>query len=178
MGHHLLYILKNPQTTSITNIRKMQYAIEITWNICTYLVKLSNILLLARLFAHPSSPHFRIHLHIIHAFLFCWTTASFFSAIFRCIPVQSFWDSSIRGTCPHTEVGRIIPAALNSFTDVILLILPIKPVWQLHLPLKQKLAVLGMFGVGFFSLATSATRLNYAIASSSQTGYDPTCTSP
>lgn len=155
----------------------MQYAIEMTWNICTYLVKLSNILLLARLFAHPSTPYFRVCLHIVHAFLLFWTTASFFSALFRCTPVNSFWDLNVQGSCPHIRAGRLIPAVLNSFTDVVLLSLPMRPVWQLQLPWRQKIAVLGMFCVGFLALAASATRLHYSVAVSGYHGHDPTCES-
>lgn len=176
MGHHLLYILRF-RPGGLNNVLKMQFAIEMTWNVCTYLVKLSNILLLARLFASPASPKFRISLHVVHAFLLLWTTASFFVVLLRCTPVRSSWDLSVKGNCPHPQAGRIVTAALNSFTDVILLSLPMKPVWQLHLPVRQKLSVIGMFGVGFFCLAASAARLNYAVAVSQYHGQDPTCKS-
>lgn len=65
--------------------------------------------------------------------------------------------------------------ASNPFTDVILLSLSIRPVWQLHLPVKQKLAVTGMFGVGIFCLAASAVRLDYLLAGSQYHNHDPTC---
>lgn len=177
MGHHLLYILRNPHRSNLTSVLKMQYAIEMTWNICTYVVKLANILLLARLFGH-SSTHFRMYLHITHAFLLLWTTASFFGAVFRCSPIESFWDLSIHGSCPHVRVGKIIPQTLNSFTDMILLYLPMRPVWHLILPLRQRLAVIGIFCVGFFCLATSATRLNYYIVIPQSDSHDHTCKHP
>ena len=177
MGHHILYILQHPQKSNLTNVLKMQYAVEMTWNIATYLVKLSNILLLARLFANPSSPYFGVCLHLVHAFLLLWTLGSLFNAMFRCVPIQSFWDLSMKGSCPHAAEGRIATAALNSFTDVILLSLPMRPIWQLHLPWKKKFQVLGIFAVGFVCLAASATRLNYAIVLMRSAGFDRTCKS-
>jgi hypothetical protein len=174
MDHHLLYILEL-HPTDLTRVLKMQFSIEITWTICTYLVKLSNVLLLARIFAGSGYPRFRLCLHLVHAFLLLWTAAAFFSVIFRCTPVQSFWDANPKDTCLHAQAGRIVTAALNSLTNVLLLSLPIRPVWQLHLPVMQKLAVVGMFGVGIFCLAASAVRLNYSVAAPRYHNHDPKC---
>lgn len=175
MGHHLVYILQNPKTTSLTSILKTQYAVEITWNVCAYLVKLSIILLLARLFATSTFPRFRASLQLIHVFLFLWTAASLFSVVFRCTPVKSYWDPNAKGTCLHTRAGRLIPAASSLFTDVILLVLAMRAVWPLKIPLQQKLAVLVTFSVGFLCLGASGIRLHYAVTISWNDGYDPTC---
>lgn len=174
MDHHLLYTLE-VHPTDLTRVLKMQFSIDITWTICTYLVKLSNILLLARIFARPVHPRFRLCLHLLHAFLLLWTTAAFFSVIFRCTPVQSFWDANVKSICLHAQAGRIATAALNTLTNVLLLILPIQPVLQLHLPVMQKLAVVGMFGVGTFCLAASVVRLDYSVAAHRYHNHDPTC---
>ncbi len=88
--------------------------------------------------------------------------------------MQSFWDLSVKGSCSHAQAGRIVTAALNLCTDVMLLVLPVRPVWQLHLPVRQKLAVVGMFGVGGFCLAVSATRLEFSVADSRFHDHDPT----
>ena len=69
MGRHLLYVLQSPQASDLTRDLKIQYAIELTRTICIYLVKLSIILLLARLFAGTSVPYLRLWFHVVHTFL-------------------------------------------------------------------------------------------------------------
>lgn len=163
MGHHFSHTLQ-PRSDHVTNILKVQFAIDMTWIICTYFVKLSNILLLARLFDAATFSRFRRYLHIIHAFLFLWTTAMLFSVVFRCAPVQDFWESKSKGGCQHAQVGDIVTMAFNALTVVILLILPIRTLWQLRLPMKQRVAVTGILGLGGFCLAVSAVRLYYAVS--------------
>lgn len=70
------------------------------------------------------------------------------SAVFRCLPVHYFWNKTIKGTCPNAEAGRIATAALDIVMDVIMFVLPVPMVWRLILPLRQKLAVAAIFGVG------------------------------
>ena len=146
MGDHVVKV-KQMGPQALQRIRKMQYAIEITWSICTYMVKLSTLLLFGRIFHQPSA-RFRCCLYTTHVFLALWTWGSFFSAIFRCIPVQSFWSPTIPGKCPHAMVGRVVTASLNSATDFILLALPMPLVWGLQMTVKQKIGVLCIFGVG------------------------------
>ena len=175
MGHHILYLLQNPGTSDFTNVLKMQFASEVTWILCTYLVKLSNILLFARLFTHLSTPRFRSSLHLTHTFLSMWTIANFFNVLLQCSPVKSFWDLDIPGGCSSDKGGTIVTAAFNTFINVLLLLLPIRPVWQLQLPIRQKMAIIGIFFVGTFGLAASVTRMTYIIAIPQSSSWDPTC---
>ena len=125
----------------------MQYALEITWSICTFLVKASILLLFNRILVQQS-PRFRICLVICAGFIFAWTFGSFFSALFRCSPVNYFWDTAIEGSCTNARAGRIATDALNIITDVVMLVLPLPMVWKLVLPLRQKLAIAAIFGLG------------------------------
>ena len=146
MGDHVFKVIQmGPQ--ALQRVQKMQYAIEITWIICTYMVKLSTLLLFGRMFDQPS-PRFRYCLYTTHVFLALWIWGSFFSAVFPCIPVQSFWNSAIIGKCPHAMAGRVVTTSLNSATDFILLALPMPLVWGLQMTMKQKIGVSCIFGVG------------------------------
>lgn len=146
MGDHVVKV-KTMGPESLMKIQKMQYAIEITWNLCTYMVKLSTLLLFGRIFGQPSSC-FRYCLYATHIFLALWTWGSFFSAVFRCTPIPSFWDPTIPGVCPHAMAGRVVTASLNSATDVTMLALPIPMMWGLQMKIRQKIGLLCIFGVG------------------------------
>lgn len=174
MGHHLLYIVKHNQS-KLPLVLKAQFATEVTWIISTYFVKLSVILLLGRLFAGHASPHFRCYLRLVHSFLFLWTIASVLGVVFQCGSVQRSWDPLAKEGCSYRYRRMIVTTALNTFTDVILLSVPLRPMWQLSLPAKQKLAVGGVFVVGIFCLVTSAVRLHYSIIAPQAQGSDPTC---
>ena len=125
----------------------MQFAIEITWTVCALLVKCSVLLLYDRIFSR-TSPRFRILLMATTGIIFAWAVGSVCSTLFRCSPVKFFWNKDINGSCSNAKTGRIAAAALNSAIDVILLVLPVPLVWKLMLPSKQKLAVIGIFGLG------------------------------
>ena len=150
---------------------RLTYAIDITWNVCTYLVKLSIILLLSRRFPDSATLRLRFALHSTHLLLLFWTIAGLFSAVFRCTPVKRSWDPEVKGNCLHARAGRLVPAAFNLITNSILLGLSVLSVWHTH---QQKPAVLGIFAFGLFCLVTSGVRLHYAVVVSSH-GYDPTC---
>lgn len=170
----MVYILKHHQS-NLPHLLKAQYAIEITWNVSTYFVKLSVILLLDCLLAGHTSPHLRFYLYLIHAFLLLWATASLLGVVFQCEPVQSFWNPLAKKRCTYTYRTRVSATALNTFTDLLLLSMTLKPLCQRRLPAKQKLAVGGLFGIGVLCLLAGAVRLYYFIVAPQEQGSDPTC---
>ena len=114
----------------------------------------------------------------------CWTTigiiavytpAIFFALIFACKPVKSAWRVDIEGECIDTTALFIATCVVNTFTDLVLFLLPIPStippqtpvdehntshwifadflisplaVLKLRMPLAQKLGVLGLFSIG------------------------------
>lgn len=78
-----------------------------------------------------------------------WQISQVFVQIFACIPVQASWDQSISGNCQTIAHTRIMNSVSNIVTDFIILLLPLPVIWRLKLPRNQKLALTGVFGLGF-----------------------------
>jgi hypothetical protein len=68
--------------------------------------------------------------------------AVLFVDIFQCNPVTYVYDMSIPGgKCIAQGAFYVSTAALNLFTDVVVLAIPVIITWNLQMPLRRKLAV-------------------------------------
>ena len=73
------------------------------------------------------------------------------SGFLMCIPVHDFWDLN-----RTTRVTHCLPkgpvwyanAAMQIFTDVVILVLPMPLLSKLHLPRQQKVGTMLVFGLG------------------------------
>lgn len=109
------------------------------------LVKSSILVLYYNLFP---SKKFRWAVWGVLAFVIGWTISFFFSHLFTCFPITVFIEPYYHNSCVQT-----VPMFLAVlFTDVIadwaILLLPVPMVLKVQLPLKKKLAVMGMLGLG------------------------------
>jgi hypothetical protein len=75
------------------------------------------------------------------AFIILLFVAVLFVDIFQCNPVAYVYDMSIPGKCIQQGAFYVSTAALNLFTDIIVLAIPIIITWNLQMPLRRKLAV-------------------------------------
>lgn len=68
-----------------------------------------------------------------------------------CIPIESLWEPTITGKClaMGAEVQMHMSSIGNIVTDVMVLILPLPVVVRLNLRKKQKIALAGVFCLGF-----------------------------
>lgn len=66
------------------------------------------------------------------------------------LPASTTWRNP--AACPITVNHAMKMGWLNAAIDFAILLLPVRIVWTLHLPTKQKLAVTGMFGLGLLSV--------------------------
>lgn len=76
--------------------------------------------------------------------------AIFFSLLFACKPIAASWDPLLLPTAVCLNRGGIYiaQAVIGIVTDVLLLALPIPTVLKLQMPNKQKIGLVGIFGVG------------------------------
>jgi hypothetical protein len=92
---------------------------------------------------------FRYSIFATLALIVGYTTGIFFSLIFACDPIARSFDITITtGSCINSAGLYIATAAANIISDVILFILPIPMVITLQVPLKQKIGLMFIFGVG------------------------------
>ncbi|KAI9798664.1 MAG: hypothetical protein M1833_004653 [Piccolia ochrophora] len=107
---------------------KIYYANTILSIVNYPLIKISILLLYKRIFV---TPHIRIFAGLGVAFLALFTTACLFTVMFSCIPVRSYWDSTVSARCINTTKFFIAYTLINIGTD-----------------LGQKIALYVLFGVG------------------------------
>lgn len=107
--------------------------------------KVSVVLLYKRIFITRA---FQIQCWIVMGTVISWTIASLAATIFQCVPVKGAWNSSVSATCIDTNSFWMAYAVINILTDAIVLSLPIPQVFKLHLNIRQKITLCGVFLLG------------------------------
>ncbi|KAJ4315065.1 hypothetical protein N0V84_008578 [Fusarium piperis] len=71
-----------------------------------------------------------------------------------CIPLKASWDPRVGGWCLPREAMWYMNGIVNIVSDFAILILPLPVIWNLQLPLSQKILLSGIFGLGFLPYLT------------------------
>ncbi|KAL2271334.1 hypothetical protein VTJ83DRAFT_705 [Remersonia thermophila] len=90
-----------------------------------------------------------------------WSISQLLVVIFTCTPIHKFWLPETPGTCIPNLPFWYINAAGNIVTDVIVFCIPLPSVTRLKLRRGAKLALIGVFCLGFFTCAISVIRIQY-----------------
>lgn len=91
-----------------------------------------------------------------------WALSQTLLGIFACTPVAAFWDKSIPDArCIPNLPQFHINAAGNIITDVAVFALPLPAIWKLNLVKAQKVVLLAIFSLGFFTVVISIIRIRY-----------------
>ncbi|GKZ96389.1 hypothetical protein AnigIFM59636_010635 [Aspergillus niger] len=140
------------------------------YTLCVMFIKLSILAVYKRLFAARSM---KIAANIVAVIVVLWAVSISIGGVLNCVPVQKFWDRAVPGHCVNTVAyyyGQQIP---NILTDVVLLIMPLKSVWELPISKTQRLLLSGVFLVGILTLIFDILRL-VAMIELTQAGPDIT----
>ncbi|KAH8688524.1 hypothetical protein BGZ61DRAFT_391910 [Ilyonectria robusta] len=112
----------------------------------------------------------RIPIQIMFVISAMWIILRTFMVSFQCIPTRYFWDKSINGHCAINESKFFFGTILaHCVMDIIILALPIIEICKLHLRPRQKLAVIGLFLVGFIVCLASIITIVESIRFNPQT---------
>ncbi|KAM7215551.1 hypothetical protein V8F06_009117 [Rhypophila decipiens] len=83
--------------------------------------------------------------------------------VFACGTQFHYWWSSagadLRAHCADTQTLTYAHSVSGFIIDVLLMAIPIVPVWRMHLPLGRKLGVMAVFLTGGVALAASLIRM-------------------
>lgn len=91
---------------------------------------------------------FKLVIYAMLGFVIAWTISFFFSHLFTCYPITVFLEPYYGNKCVDTIPMFMSLLFTDVVADVAILILPIPMVLGVQLPMKQKLAVIGMFSLG------------------------------
>ncbi|KAJ5114991.1 hypothetical protein NUU61_000750 [Penicillium alfredii] len=145
--------------------RQMQKQLLFLWlsipfyNLTLILTKFSALFLFLRIFR---SHAFLIPTYTIMAFLMVSGLWIVLSAFFFCVPIHDFWSLSPKAHKDHCLPGApvwVSNAAIQIFTDLVILGMPLPLLWNLQITRRLKVGILLVFGFGIFVIATSSARL-------------------
>ncbi|KAJ5669574.1 hypothetical protein N7462_010644 [Penicillium macrosclerotiorum] len=133
--------------------------------------KMSILLQYRRVF---STPRMRLACMLLIGFLGVYGTWTVISAWANCVPLAKFWDPSRPGFCFDKKALWFSNSAIHILTDLLILIYPMPVLRSLHLPTRQKFALMGVFALGGFVMITSILRLKslMVISNSDDPTYD------
>ena len=111
----------------------------------------------------------------VMAFVVVSAFACVLASIFQCTPIVRAWDTTgqVKGTCINVNALFFSNAALDIFQDAIIYVLPMKMLYQIQIPKRQKFALMIVFAVGGFVVVTGMIRLN--ALKFAQNSADPSC---
>ncbi|PLB38405.1 uncharacterized protein BDW47DRAFT_131604 [Aspergillus candidus] len=150
---------KNESTLSPKAIQQQMKALYITiplYNLTLNLTKISMGILYFRAFKTKIYQRVSIVYLTFVVITGLWVVLS---TIFFCTPIRGFWDKSIHSYCMPQMVIWCLNAAIQITTDLLTVILPMPALAQLHLARRQRLALIVIFALGLFVVATSSLRL-------------------
>jgi hypothetical protein len=96
-------------------------------------------------------------------FITLWMVSQLIIIGLVCIPIDAFWDITIPGKClpMGTKAQMLMASVGNIITDVIILLLPVPVVLRLKLRKQQKVALLGIFSLGFLYVSRICSTMNW-----------------
>ncbi|KAL8785994.1 MAG: hypothetical protein Q9195_008405 [Heterodermia aff. obscurata] len=159
LGKHV----HGPDLAYVGDAEKALYVFEDIFPICTAATKISILCLYKRIFTTRNRT-FAYALYVVGGLQIAWAIAGFFTTIFQCLPINALWLPA-EGIMPKGKPRciKLIPALLglastNTMLIAAVLILPIPMVWSLQMPIKQKVAICGIFVLGCADLVAAIVR--------------------
>ncbi|KAI0482946.1 hypothetical protein GGR56DRAFT_686095 [Xylariaceae sp. FL0804] len=103
----------------------------------------------------------RTILLVAMAIIGSWSLSQVLVGIFICTPIAGFWNPSLHATCIPNLPQWYINSAGNIATDIAIFIIPLPVLGHLNLPKAQRLVLIGIFSLGFFTCAISVIRIKF-----------------
>ncbi|KAF2475582.1 uncharacterized protein BDR25DRAFT_279724, partial [Lindgomyces ingoldianus] len=146
--------------------RKLIMAIEVIFCVAVGLIKVSILLFYRRISSRAVSYCFRWATRITITFIVTYSIAFTLVPIFGCHPISAFWDqlnfvklaTGYKYKCFNEGADVFAAGLISAVQDFITAILPTFLYWKLHIPLRQKIALFGIFAIGYCVVAISAIR--------------------
>lgn len=140
-------LVRGREDHSLMCLAQVLVAMQVFYATTLGLIKISICLFLARIFS--AANHFRLWSYAVIAFITAWSTMVILTAFVLCQPVAFNWDNTIPGgKCANQPAAFLAIGILDLMVDLMVLVLPLPMIWNLQLPLTNKIALFAIFGVG------------------------------
>ncbi|KAI0013882.1 integral membrane protein [Xylariaceae sp. FL0662B] len=147
----------------------------ILFDLATTLTKLSMLAMVHRLTTASKNRKMSVIVLILMAIIGINGVIFIMIAIFQCSPVSDYWTlSAKRQHCIDERAHMLAASIINTVTDFIVVLVPIKTVLGLNLPTKQRRIVIGLFGVGVVASSAGIARAYFTQVLTTAEDYDTT----
>lgn len=144
-------------------------AIESIFCIAAGLIKISILLFYRRLSSRAISKPFRWATWLSIGYIAMYSTAFALIPIFGCRPISAFWDQldatkvlkGYKFKCFNEGADVFAASVISSSQDLLTAMLPTFLYWNLKIPFRQKVALFGIFAIGYGVVALGALRSYY-----------------
>lgn len=144
---------------SLTAVTYAYFAI-ILWCFAMTLIKTSIVLTLLRL---PLRRTWKVMLYIILAVQLCFGFSNTMYNLFKCRPYHAAWDMSVYPRqCVSEHIDVIVShlgSSMNIATDLLLSIAPMVIFWNLRRPLRERILICSLTGIGLFATVASIMKV-------------------
>ena len=148
LGRHAAAIvsLGNPNTLVI--FAKMQLVYMSAYALSLLLPRLIILSIYLRFFVHR---RFRIVCWILVVISILYFCVAIMINMFSCRPLQALWEPQLQNAqCIDLNTWWISSSAPNIAMDLVVEILPIPVIWNLKLPMKDRIGLVLIFASGFW----------------------------
>ncbi|KAJ5729332.1 uncharacterized protein N7483_003840 [Penicillium malachiteum] len=156
LGLHTEDVAKLGGDDILIRFRKITFAGELLWITALALIQLSILHYYLRQFQH------RIIVLLTYTTIgICsaFWIGSFFATTFSCTPVKKAWLSDTAGHCGNTKQLHLSSTVSEGIVEAFILCLPIPILFHSQLPTPRKVAVGGIYLLGFIIIATTLIRI-------------------
>jgi hypothetical protein len=131
----------------ISNQAQLILSSSVAYSVSAAFIKLSLLSFYLRL---SNGPAFSAIVYAVMFIVIGFGIGSVAAVLFQCLPLSALWDAekAAGAHCIKVVDFYYANAAINLTADVTILILPIKILWGLHMPLRQRISLCGLFGLG------------------------------
>ena len=123
---------------------------SILYSIVICIAKVAVLFLYRRVFSPRKWSLFDLSIVVLIVIMVIFYTITCFVKIFECTPRAKIYNPSIQGACLSSNAIIGASGIFNTITDVLILLLPIRAVWNLKTTLGKKIVVVLAFTFGFW----------------------------
>lgn len=145
------------------------YIYRITYVVALFFVKLSILFFYRSIASHVT---FRRLVYVTMTVVSLYTFGATLASIFQCDNPSDSWDTTAylsqfdgvpgrakRPKCYEPTKLWVATAAVNLFSDVVILLLPIPTLLGLRVPMNKRMALIGIFSIGIMAIVASCVRM-------------------
>ncbi|KAH8645872.1 hypothetical protein BGZ61DRAFT_377080 [Ilyonectria robusta] len=155
-GHDLVRLA--PDVSS--KFSRFTLAIQVAYSICLCFIKVAVICMIRRIF-RTAGRFFVMATWAATVLSVIWALYGIILPFVLCKPVESAWGAARPEKCGDIVMAHVAVAVLDIVSEVAIVALPMKMVYNLHMNRAHKLAMVAVFGAGFVTIIFSCVRLYY-----------------